>query len=91
LKDDPVLANDPRRNNNFNYTHPGKDFISNQEDCPFSAHVRKTRPRADLGTATNPENIPNHIIRAGIPYGPEGVQSLLVQCSKGISDLFHSL
>jgi deferrochelatase/peroxidase EfeB len=88
LKDDIALANDPRRNNNFNYTHPGKDFRSNQEDCPFSAHVRKTRPRADLGS---PENVPNHIIRAGIPYGPEGMQSSPVQCSESVSDLFYSL
>ncbi|KAF5375779.1 hypothetical protein D9757_008977 [Collybiopsis confluens] len=41
LVDDPVLAADPQRNNNFNFTHP------------------------DLGTFVN------HIIRAGIPYGPE--------------------
>jgi hypothetical protein len=84
LKDDTTLANDPRRNNNFNYTHPGTDFLSNQENCPFSAHVRKTRPRADLGST---ENVPNHIIRAGIPYGPEGMQSSLVQCSESVSDL----
>ncbi|KAJ7484509.1 Dyp peroxidase [Mycena latifolia] len=35
--------------------------------CPFSAHIRKTRPRADLGT----ENTGRHIVRGGIPYGPE--------------------
>ncbi|KAJ7836676.1 fungal peroxidase [Mycena olivaceomarginata] len=36
--------------------------------CPFSAHIRKTRPRADLST---PEVTFGHIMRAGIPYGPE--------------------
>jgi deferrochelatase/peroxidase EfeB len=40
--------------------------------CPLSAHIRKTRPRADLGP--RPENVTSfhHIVRAGIPYGPEG-------------------
>jgi hypothetical protein len=33
--------------------------------CPFSAHIRKSRPRADLGT---PEDSSHHIMRAGIPY-----------------------
>ncbi|KAF5375784.1 hypothetical protein D9757_008981 [Collybiopsis confluens] len=66
LADDPVLANDPNRNNNFNYTHPTFDIKSDQTHCPFSAHIRKTNPRADLAAGFN-----NHIIRAGIPYGPE--------------------
>lgn len=35
--------------------------------CPFAAHTRKTRPRADLKR----EDTMHHIIRAGIPYGPE--------------------
>ncbi|KAJ3916820.1 fungal peroxidase [Lentinula edodes] len=65
--DDPVLAADPQQNNNFNYTHPGFDEATDQTHCPFSAHVRKTNPRSDL----NPEDTANHIIRAGIPYGPE--------------------
>jgi deferrochelatase/peroxidase EfeB len=36
--------------------------------CPFSAHVRKVNPRADV-----PDNLaqPNHAIRSSIPYGPE--------------------
>ncbi|KAF8583284.1 dye-decolorizing peroxidase precursor [Ramaria rubella] len=67
LFDDPVLAADPQRNNNFTFAHPGEDITSNQTRCPFSAHIRKTAPRADF----NPTNVNNHIIRAGIPYGPE--------------------
>ncbi|KIK63491.1 hypothetical protein GYMLUDRAFT_241961 [Collybiopsis luxurians FD-317 M1] len=66
LADDPVLAADPQRNNNFNFTHPGFNLNTDQSHCPFSAHIRKTNPRADLGGS-----FPNHIIRAGIPYGPE--------------------
>ncbi|KAI0701297.1 peroxidase [Cytidiella melzeri] len=65
--DDPTLGADPERNNNFNFTHPGSDLTSDQSYCPFSAHIRKTNPRADLfglDTAL-------HAIRAGTPYGPE--------------------
>jgi len=67
LADDPVLAADPTRNNNFNYTHPKFDLASDQTHCPFTAHIRKTNPRSDI----NPQNIINHMIRAGIPYGEE--------------------
>ncbi|THU82835.1 fungal peroxidase [Dendrothele bispora CBS 962.96] len=70
LRDDPDLAADNTRNNNFTYDHPeiaGFDIATNQTNCPFSAHTRKTRPRADFGT----EETARHIIRAGIPYGPE--------------------
>ncbi|GJJ12992.1 hypothetical protein Clacol_007241 [Clathrus columnatus] len=67
LFDDPVLGADPQRNNNFTFAHPGSDLTSDQSRCPFSAHIRKTAPRADF----NPVNVNNHIIRAGIPYGPE--------------------
>ncbi|KIK54200.1 hypothetical protein GYMLUDRAFT_1024286 [Collybiopsis luxurians FD-317 M1] len=67
LADDPVLAADPQQNNNFNYSHPGFNITTDQSHCPFSAHVRKTNPRLDLNNA----NFTNHIIRAGIPYGPE--------------------
>ncbi|KIJ24614.1 hypothetical protein M422DRAFT_194503, partial [Sphaerobolus stellatus SS14] len=65
--DDPVLGADPTRNNNFNFSFPGEDLTSNQTRCPFSAHIRKTAPRADL----TPVDTTHHIIRAGIPYGPE--------------------
>ncbi|KAL0581114.1 dye-decolorizing heme-containing peroxidase [Marasmius crinis-equi] len=67
LRDDPALAKDSNRNNDFTFQHPGADIATNQTNCPFSAHIRKTRPRADF----NPLNTANHIIRAGIPYGPE--------------------
>ena len=68
LFDDPALGADPNRNNDFTYAHSGEDIQSDQTRCPFSAHTRKTAPRADF----NPVNTQNHIIRAGIPYGPEG-------------------
>ncbi|KAJ6571984.1 dye-decolorizing peroxidase precursor [Mycena capillaripes] len=68
LFDDPELGADPTRNNNFTFAHPDATLATNQTRCPFSAHIRKTRPRADLGT---PEDTFHHIMRAGIPYGPE--------------------
>ncbi|KAJ7624896.1 fungal peroxidase [Roridomyces roridus] len=70
LADDPALGADPTRNNNFTYALNGSSTSSStdQSRCPFSAHIRKTRPRADLGL---PENTGRHILRGGIPYGPE--------------------
>ncbi|KAJ7590001.1 fungal peroxidase [Mycena floridula] len=80
--DDPDLGNDPTRNNNFNYTSsdPGFVFTSDQEKCPFSAHIRKTNPRADFTTQSP---FPNHIIRASIPYGPEVSDA---EAAAGVSD-----
>ncbi|KAF8518411.1 fungal peroxidase [Hysterangium stoloniferum] len=69
LFDDPDLANDNTRNNNFDFSHPNEDLHSNQTRCPFSAHIRKTNPRADFSSPDQFQN--NHIIRAGTPYGPE--------------------
>ncbi|GJJ09329.1 hypothetical protein Clacol_003551 [Clathrus columnatus] len=67
LFDDPALGADPMRNNNFNFSHPGFNLSSNQVHCPFSAHIRKNVPRTDL----NPIDVGHHILRSGIPYGPE--------------------
>jgi len=67
LFDDPQLGADANRNNDFTYAHQGEDIQSNQTRCPFSAHTRKTAPRGDF----NPVNTQNHILRSGIPYGPE--------------------
>ncbi|KAF8485532.1 hypothetical protein JB92DRAFT_3026452 [Gautieria morchelliformis] len=62
-QDDPKMAADPHENNKFDFSKP-KD----QTSCPFAAHVRKTNPRSDLGSA----NVaPHSISRSGIPFGPE--------------------
>ncbi|KAJ7766516.1 dye-decolorizing peroxidase precursor [Mycena maculata] len=70
--DDPVLAADPNRNNDFNYTvdipDPGTENHFNQTNCPFGAHIRKVHPRGDLDPSV--ENL-HFIIRSSIPYGPE--------------------
>jgi deferrochelatase/peroxidase EfeB len=70
VTDDPSIGADPQRNQNFDFNHPeisGFSTTSDQTHCPFSAHIRKTRPRSDLGNTNT-----NQIIRGGIPYGPEG-------------------
>ncbi|KAF7298180.1 WD-REPEATS-REGION domain-containing protein [Mycena chlorophos] len=71
-QDDPVLAADPTRNNNFDYldnsTQSNVDNHFNQSQCPFGAHIRKVHPRGDLDPSV--EN-PHFIIRSSIPYGPE--------------------
>ncbi|KAF8144414.1 fungal peroxidase [Mycena galopus ATCC 62051] len=68
LFDDPELGADPKRNNNFTFQHSDAIDSTDQTRCPFSAHIRKTRPRADI---PGPEESTHHIMRAGIPYGPE--------------------
>ncbi|KAF7323719.1 DyP-type peroxidase [Mycena kentingensis (nom. inval.)] len=70
LVDNPALGADPTLNNNFTYAGPGESVASStdQSKCPFSAHIRKTRPRADLGAEANSKH---HVVRGGIPYGPE--------------------
>ncbi|KAJ7917245.1 fungal peroxidase [Mycena leptocephala] len=62
LFDDPVLGADRLRNNDFTFAE-----TTDQSGCPFGAHIRKTRPRIDLGT----DDTGRHIMRAGIPYGTE--------------------
>jgi deferrochelatase/peroxidase EfeB len=66
LKDDPHLAKDPSRNNNFRYDIEDPD---KEERCPFAAHTRKTNPRSDLDPFGGTEI--RRIIRRGIPFGPE--------------------
>ncbi|KAJ7644465.1 dye-decolorizing peroxidase precursor [Roridomyces roridus] len=72
--DDPVLANDKNRNNNFTYViadalpDPGTENHFNQTNCPFGAHIRKVHPRGDLDPIVENSHF---IIRSSIPYGPE--------------------
>ncbi|KAK7023050.1 Dye-decolorizing peroxidase [Favolaschia claudopus] len=71
--DDPDLANDKFRNNNFTYLvesnpEPGTENHFNQTNCPFGAHIRKVHPRGDLDPSVENSHF---IIRSSIPYGPE--------------------
>ncbi|TFK20175.1 Dyp-type peroxidase [Coprinopsis marcescibilis] len=66
FKDDPKLAKDPQRNNDFKF----KDQLNSQQRCPFAAHVRKTMPRDDLESlGISVES--RRIARRGIQFGPE--------------------
>jgi Dyp-type peroxidase family len=62
--DNPVDAADPNKVNDFNYSDDPA-----QVKCPFTAHLRKTNPRAGL-PGLDAVRI-RRIIRHGIPYGPE--------------------
>jgi Dyp-type peroxidase family len=64
-EDDPAMASDPQRINNF-------DFSDDQGErrCPFGAHIRKTNPRQDLTPQVTLVD-PRRIMRQGIPFGPE--------------------
>ncbi|KAF8143463.1 dye-decolorizing peroxidase precursor [Mycena galopus ATCC 62051] len=68
--DDPVLAADPNRNNNFTYVINGNGTENhfNQTNCPFGAHIRKVHPRGDLDSSVENSHF---IIRSSIPYGEE--------------------
>jgi Dyp-type peroxidase family len=60
-KDDPDLAGDPRRNNNFNYAKMDPFGYA----VPLGAHIRRMNPR---DTAVNMRR--RRMIRRGATYGP---------------------
>jgi Dyp-type peroxidase family len=59
--DDPVLADDPARVNDFDYERDDPRGLA----CPLGAHVRRARPRD-----TVPGRDRHLVIRRGLPYGP---------------------
>ncbi|KIK68735.1 hypothetical protein GYMLUDRAFT_68574 [Collybiopsis luxurians FD-317 M1] len=74
-KDDPQLAVDSKRNNNFDYRVRGVPGVSPREHsalyCPFFAHTRKTVPR-NLDPYIQQAFLESSmIVRGGLPYGPE--------------------
>ncbi|MGH1341643.1 MAG: Dyp-type peroxidase [Nannocystales bacterium] len=64
-KDDPGLAGDPSRNNDFHYTGDDKGHA-----CPFGAHIRRANPRDDPTGPTAIQVRSHRIIRRALPYGP---------------------
>lgn len=79
LQDDPLLADDKLRNNDFEFR---QDPAGRR--CPFAAHIRKAYPRDDITPGTNPADSDfkqreqseastqtHRILRRGIPFGPE--------------------
>ena len=64
-KDDPAIAADPERRNNFSYA--GDDAGLR---CPLGSHLRRTNPRATpLKRATAVRR--HRLIRRGVEYGPQ--------------------
>ncbi|WP_298871201.1 Dyp-type peroxidase [uncultured Bradyrhizobium sp.] len=63
-RDDPTLAADPHRNNDFTYLDDLKGT-----NCPIGAHVRRLNPRSGL-TGPNGASVHRHrLLRQGLPYG----------------------
>jgi deferrochelatase/peroxidase EfeB len=64
------MADDPKRNNDFDYTVSGVDEPTDKL-CPFTAHTRKTAPR-NLDPYLSRQFLEaGSIVRAGLPYGGE--------------------
>jgi len=65
--DDPALAADPARNNDFRYAAQDPAGAA----CPFAAHIRKVNPR-DVATEQGGANdtLARLFLRRGIQYGP---------------------
>ncbi|KAJ8096311.1 hypothetical protein PM082_011467 [Marasmius tenuissimus] len=75
IRDDPDLGNDPKRNNDFDYSVRDVPGVSPHEPsdyyCPFTAHSRKTVPR-NLDPYVSRQYLESGaIVRAAIAYGPE--------------------
>jgi Dyp-type peroxidase family len=70
-RDDPELAADPHRNNDFGYYDEDPKGLK----CPAGSHIRRTNPRDALKDTSTAVNI-HRIVRRGFIYGPrlpEGV------------------
>ena len=63
-KDDPSIAADPQRRNNFTYAGDDQGLR-----CPFGSHLRRSNPRATpLKRATAVRR--HRLVRRGVEYGP---------------------
>lgn len=63
-QDDPEIAADPNRVNDFDYADDPEG-----QKCPLGAHLRRTNPRATKLTTTTDINR-KRIIRRGLEFGP---------------------
>ena len=63
-RDDPEIAADPDRVNDFDYADDPEGV-----KCPLGAHLRRTNPRASKLTTTTDINR-KRVIRRGLEYGP---------------------
>jgi Dyp-type peroxidase family len=63
-RNDPALADDPAKNNNFRYaTDP------TGQRCPIGAHIRRANPRDALAGGASAV-VGHRMLRRGMPYGP---------------------
>ena len=63
-KDDPAIAADPQRRNNFTYAGDDEGLR-----CPLGSHLRRVNPRATpLKRATTVRR--HRLLRRGVEYGP---------------------
>ena len=64
-RDDPELAADPQRNNDFGYYEEDPKG----RKCPVGAHIRRNNPRDALKDTITAVNI-HRVVRRGFVYGP---------------------
>ena len=83
-KDDPAIAADPQRRNNFTYAGDEEG-----RRCPLGAHLRRSNPRAtQLKRATAVRR--HRLIRRGVEYGPHLKEGVLEDdgVDRGLVQLF---
>jgi Dyp-type peroxidase family len=83
-KDDPAIAADPQRRNNFTYAGDDEGLR-----CPLGAHLRRSNPRATpLKRATAVRR--HRLIRRGVEYGPPLKEGVLEDdgVDRGLINLF---
>ena len=83
-KDDPAIAADPQRRNNFTYAGDDQGLR-----CPLGSHLRRSNPRATpLKRATAVRR--HRLIRRGVEYGPHLPDGVLEDdgVDRGLINLF---
>jgi Dyp-type peroxidase family len=83
-KDDPAIAADPQRRNNFTYADDDQGLR-----CPFGAHLRRSNPRGTpLKRATAVRR--HRLLRRGVEYGPHLQDGALQDdgADRGLINLF---
>ena len=83
-KDNPEIAADPQRRNNFTYADDNEGLR-----CPIGAHLRRSNPRATpLKRATAVRR--HRLIRRGVEYGPHLPDGVLEDdgIDRGLINLF---
>jgi Dyp-type peroxidase family len=83
-KDDPAIAADPHRRNDFTYAGDEKGLR-----CPLGAHLRRSNPRATpLKRATAVRR--HRLLRRGVEYGPHLADGVLEDdgVDRGLVNLF---